>query len=231
MDRDLTPAQRYELIDFLKRWGIDHPELLAEMTDHYTEKALESMATGNTFDGALDSWKTKETFRTLRKIQHDHENVFPAKVRRQQWAVVKSTFFNTRGSILMLLLFVVLMGVASLPMGLIILHKALIIYACFSLGAMLYVSLNKRKRKILSFRNFAFYYGYNTFLWQVAFGEYLDSTAWEWSIQPATVLDISALWIGIVLSVVTYKLWQHTKTETAHLTDQMLKEHIPARYE
>jgi hypothetical protein len=231
MDRDLTPTQRYELIDFLKRWGIDHPELLAEMTDHYTEKALESMASGNTWEATLDYWKTKETFRTLRKIQHDYENVFPAKIRKQQWTVAKSTLFSVKGCWLMLLLLLVFVGVASMPMGLIILHKSFVLYACFSWGAMIYVYLNKRKRKILSFRNFGFYYMYNIFLWQVAFGEYLDTTVWEWAIQPATILDIFALWIGIVLSVVTYELWQHTKSETAHLTDQMLKEHIPARYE
>ncbi len=78
--KGLSSEQEWELVDFLKRWGIDSPELLAEMADHYTEKALEEMAAGKTWERVIDSWKTKKTFSYLRTIESKFK---PA--RKKQW--------------------------------------------------------------------------------------------------------------------------------------------------
>lgn len=231
MGRDLTPTQRYELIDFLKRWGIDHPELLAEMTDHYTEKALEAMASGNTFEGTLDSWKTKETFRSLRKIQHDYENVFPAKVRRQQWAVVKAILLNARNIGLLAILLMALFALRELPFGSMVLTGMFLLLCAFFIGVLLYAFLFHRVRQIISFRNFGFYYIINVLFVQIASNQIDEAAFWNWNELPVNNIGVIVVWAMIVLNVITFRLWQHAKTETAHLTDQMLKEHIPARYE
>lgn len=231
MARVLDQIQEKELIDFLKRWGIDHPELLAEMADHYAEKALAEMASGKNWDQVLADWKTKETFRALRKIQKAYEDQYPELWRKTQWKIAKSVLFDVRKGGILFLLLILLMVIWSFPMGGIILHKVFILKASFSILVMLYSVLNKRIRNILTFRNFGFYFIFNSLLWQAGFGEYLESVKWEWLLQPADILDVLALWVAIVIDVVAYKIWLRTKAETSHLTDQMLKEHIPHTYQ
>jgi len=80
-ERDLTDAQMSLVIDFLKRWGIDSPELVFELTDHYCEKAKDKMEQGWSFEKALDSWKTKKQMKELRQIQSDFEVI----VKKNWW--------------------------------------------------------------------------------------------------------------------------------------------------
>jgi len=79
--KELTTQEHLKLIDFLKRWGIDSPELVFELTDHYTEKALERMTQGESFEAVLDSWKTKRHFYELRKIQSE----FFKAIQKKWW--------------------------------------------------------------------------------------------------------------------------------------------------
>ena len=70
MDKtELTTEETSELVHFLKSWGIDDPTLLAEMTDHYSDKALEKISEGKSLEEILNSWRTKSMFRTLRGIE------------------------------------------------------------------------------------------------------------------------------------------------------------------
>ncbi|MEM9051452.1 MAG: hypothetical protein AAGC47_05300 [Bacteroidota bacterium] len=86
----LTDKQVSQIIDFLKRWGIDSPELVYELTDHYCEKALEQMTEGKSFQQVLDSWKTKPHFLSLKKIQKEFEENFKKQwVRSQKAASLK----------------------------------------------------------------------------------------------------------------------------------------------
>jgi len=89
-NRELTPEQTSTLIDFLKRWGIDDPMLLAEMTDHYTEKALEEMETGKTWEFVLDSWKTKKTFQSLKTIEAQFKEHSKKEWKKRRWSIFKS---------------------------------------------------------------------------------------------------------------------------------------------
>ena len=72
---ELTAQQTSDLVHYLKSWGIDDPILLAEMTDHYSDKALEMMDNGKSLEEVLNSWRTKSMFRTLKEIElkYDHE--------------------------------------------------------------------------------------------------------------------------------------------------------------
>ncbi len=70
MDKPGISEQQYtELVDTLHRWGLDSPELIAEMADHYAEKSRELMAQGYSWAQALNSIKTKKTYRALRRMQ------------------------------------------------------------------------------------------------------------------------------------------------------------------
>lgn len=93
-EKELTDAQVSLVIDFLKRWGIDSPELVFELTDHYCEKAKERMSSGSTFEEVLDSWKTKKHFRDLRKIESEFEGIMKRKWRRSLLLALKQLFFS-----------------------------------------------------------------------------------------------------------------------------------------
>lgn len=93
-ERDLTGAQVSLVIDFLKRWGIDSPELVFELTDHYCEKAKEKMEQGWSFEKALDSWKTKRHFRELKKIQSEFEDIVKKKWWKAHLTAVKKLFLS-----------------------------------------------------------------------------------------------------------------------------------------
>jgi len=87
---ELTDMQVSQIIDFLKRWGIDSPELVYELTDHYCEKALDQINEGKSFEQALDSWKTKPHFLSLKKIQKQFEENFKKRwVHNQKAAFLK----------------------------------------------------------------------------------------------------------------------------------------------
>lgn len=93
-DRDLTDVQVSLVIDFLKRWGIDSPELVFELTDHYCEKAKDLMQHGWSFEKVLDSWKTKKHFRELKTLQSDFEQISKKKWWKAHLMAVKKLFLT-----------------------------------------------------------------------------------------------------------------------------------------
>ncbi|MCZ4407797.1 hypothetical protein O3Q51_03190 [Cryomorphaceae bacterium 1068] len=95
-EKDLTDAQVSLVIDFLKRWGIDSPELVFELTDHYCEEAKERMEEGWSFEEVLDSWKTKKHFLSLKKIQSEFERSFKEQWTRSQIKALKTVFTSTQ---------------------------------------------------------------------------------------------------------------------------------------
>src|SRR5690554_1048180 len=106
MDKtELTPEETSELVHFLKSWGIDDPVLLAEMTDHYSDKALERMSEGKSLEEVLDSWRTKAMFRTLRQIQKKYEDYSKKHWRRKHWLIFKE-LITPRNVLVFLLAFV-----------------------------------------------------------------------------------------------------------------------------
>lgn len=94
MTIELTDAQVSLVIDFLKRWGIDSPELVFELTDHYCEKAKDKMEQGWSFENALDSWKTKKQMEELRQIQSDFEVIVKKKWWKSHLQAIRKLFLS-----------------------------------------------------------------------------------------------------------------------------------------
>ena len=92
--RQLTDQQFSELVDFLYRWGLKSQELLSEMADHYSEKALDRMDMGYSWERVLKSFKTRETYLHLRKMQSNHEKLYNKQwwkyALKELWSVVSS---------------------------------------------------------------------------------------------------------------------------------------------
>ena len=94
VERELTDAQVSLVIDFLKRWGIDSPELVFELTDHYCEKAKEMIEQGWSFERVLDSWKTKKHMKELRQIQSDFEVILKKKWWKAHLQALRKLFLS-----------------------------------------------------------------------------------------------------------------------------------------
>jgi hypothetical protein len=91
---ELTDVQVSLVIDFLKRWGIDSPELVFELTDHYCEVAKERMEQGWSFERVLDSWKTKKHMKELRHIQSDFEDTVKKKWWKAHLQAIRKLFLS-----------------------------------------------------------------------------------------------------------------------------------------
>jgi hypothetical protein len=226
MASQLSNVEYRQLAQFLKRWGIDHPELLAEMTDHYSEKALAEMSKGKSFNLVLDNWKTKETFRMLRKIQREYEDIYPERWKKTQWRVAKSIIFSQK--ILWFIgLLLVFVGIYTIPLTRLAFEYLFALKVATSFGIMLYFFIRKRYRRIISFRNFGFYYIFYVTLLQLAFNV-------VWPDDPIKVsnniLVPILLGISVFVDYIYFQLWQITIRETSHLSDEMLEDHVPAQH-
>ncbi len=223
MVKVLTPYELRELTLFLKRWGIDHPELLAEMVDHYGEKMLNEMAEGRKFQEILSSWKTKTTFHALRHIQREYEEIYPSLWRKNQWKVAKSILFG-HDALWYFPLLVVLIWLYSFPSLIESFHVLLIMKIIAAFGIIIYFLIRKRTRYILSFRNFGAYYIFYTTIFQTAFRlVWKEDPEWQ---SPNMAVPV-IIWVSIVIDYVYLQLWRKTLVETSSLTMEMLEEHIP----
>jgi hypothetical protein len=113
---ELSKEQESLVIDFLKRWGIESPELLVEMTDHYCEMAMEKIEKGWSFEKILDSWKTKPNYLSLRKIQAEYSKNFKKQWFQEHVKAFKKLFFT--GQIIWLLIGVLgILGIYHIGLG------------------------------------------------------------------------------------------------------------------
>lgn len=84
MEQHSLSEQQYEqLVDLLHRCGLVSPKLITEMADHFSEKGLELMAHGYTWERVLSSFKTKKIFLELRRTQA----AYTANVEKTVWEV------------------------------------------------------------------------------------------------------------------------------------------------
>jgi hypothetical protein len=90
----LSKQQESRVIDFLKRWGIDSPELLVEMADHYCMAAEEGMREGKAFEEVLNGWKTRKNYLELRKIQTEFEQVFKKRWMQAHIEAFRQVFLS-----------------------------------------------------------------------------------------------------------------------------------------
>ncbi len=154
MDR-LTAEQESVIIDFLKRWGLDSPELVEELLDHYSQMAIEQMENGMEFQNVVDSWKTKKRFRDLKKIQKEFKKSLSKlwKERRRKavmWTFTDKPVFILAG-LFFLMLFLVIAGVDASYLFLIICVKITLI----GLAVVALVNFHRRRKKLDGFYRIA----------------------------------------------------------------------------
>jgi hypothetical protein len=217
----LTSNQEAALIDFLKRWGIDSPELLAEMTDHYAVRAEEMMREGKTFDRTLDSWKTKSTFLQLRKIQSEYERTFRKRWFRSHIQALKQVFLTKQVLLLILGGLLIRLGYHS---G----YETWIswVFMAKSVGIVLF--LGYLYRSDLRYRRF-WELRFTGFFW---IGSYLIISELIKSDFPEEpfLLPESLLYIVLLIDFVGYNLWKEVETAVKSLTKiYFLEPQIPVR--
>ncbi len=83
----LDDAQVEQLRAQLKRYGIESPELLAELSDHFGEQMEERMAAGLGYEEAFAQFKAENSWLKLRKLQFKHW---------EQWAYTVQRLFKSR---------------------------------------------------------------------------------------------------------------------------------------
>lgn len=217
----LSKDQENQVIDFLKRWGIDSPELLLELTDHYREKASDRMAEGWSFERVMDSWKTKSHFLTLKNIQREFEQSFKKRWSKSQLAALKTVFSTSQ-----LIWVMTLIGVIALAtyqgFGIVVLGLCAAISALYYLVFAYFYWIRKYQR-IFEIRDnlvggLIFYWIIYHFFKSLEADELsLTMEFFQWK----TVLLI----LFVVLSFYQYnlysKLWQNLKG----LTEEYLVEH------
>lgn len=225
MVRDLTKKQERELVDFLKRWGLDHPLLIQEMLDHYSEKAIYAMEEGFSWERTLQSWKTKSTFLAFRRMDKEfteqQEKYWNRIQRKHLYKLI------THKNVLFLALIAVFCHTVVLSkLGLLFLAGLFALKCIAAFAAMVVQVVRKRTRHILSIRNMSFYYIFYVLMAQVAFRTIsIDEGIWTITQNPQ-VLAIF-FWISIAADFYSITLWKRVKMETNSLTLQMLEDHIP----
>lgn len=222
---ELTKAQESTIIDFIKRWGVDSPELVAELLDHYYETVLEEMAKGRAFNEVVNSWKTKATFRQLKKIQISYNKGLKKHWRKELWSAVKWTF--TGKPLLALIPLCVILfllvrqgGEIFYWLNLVVGIKA--ITSCF-VGIFVF-NLNKRRNRLDGFIRIGRVVGLNGMLsYLFFFNIYGISVAPDITPLPASIFTGFFL-ITFVLDFVIYRLFTLKEVETSHITNEILKE-------
>jgi len=219
-ERDLTDVQVSLVIDFLKRWGIDSPELVFELTDHYCEKAKEMMEQGWSFEKALDSWKTKEHFLSLKRIQSEFEKSFKKQWTRSQIKALKTVFTSVQ-LIWLSVCFGVILSATYFGFGIVILGF------CASLSAVYYFGFGyfywiKKYQRIFELRDnlvggLIYYWSIYYFIKIVETDKLLySSDLFQWQTALAMVV--------VILSFYQYNLYSKSWQKLRRLTEEYLIE-------
>lgn len=152
--RELTDEQYKALVDYLHRWGLDSPELISEMADHFAEKALELMDRGHKWEQVLNSFKTKATYSRLRRLEAEYKRVWG-----KTW--IRKVFGEMRRSAELSVLVPIALFAAVVYYALQVsrllpyFENAIAIKAIAVIGVMTYfTNFNRRTKVMLKTRNF-----------------------------------------------------------------------------
>jgi hypothetical protein len=219
-ERDLTDAQVSLVIDFLKRWGIDSPELVFELTDHYCEVAKERMEQGWSFEEVLDSWKTKKHFLSLKKIQGEFEKSFKEQWTRSQIKALKTVFTSTQLLWLSVCIGVILFA-TYFGFGIVVLG------VCAALSAVYYIGFGyfywiKKYQRIFELRDnlvggLIYYWSIYYFVKSAESDElFYSSDLFQW--KTALVMAV------VILSFYQYNLYSKSWQKLKGLTEEYLIE-------
>lgn len=214
---ELTKEQESKVIDFLKRWGIDSPELLVEMTDHYCEIATESMSRGISFEKTLDSWKTKKNYLNLRQVQSEYESAFRKQWLRAHLKAFKRVFLSGQFFILALisgLVYTGFKGGFGVWLSGIFVVKAIALTAFF-----LYLITNRgRYGKMMELRRTAvFWFGNYILLFH-----FISSGGLNWEIP-----YMASPWlicISVIFDFAAFNLWKEIQKTFQDIMDEYFVE-------
>lgn len=220
---ELTKNQISKLVLFLKSWGIDDPYLLAEMTDHYGEKALEEMKKGKTLEEVINTWRTKSMFRTFKQIQSNYTKYAKTYWKNKRKEMLKSllTFKNS---------LLIIVGCASLLFLLKIQYVGVILtYAAILLStvtfAMVFYHITFSKKKARLFPQYI-YGSLGTILFSSSYLMVMILHDSAFNFEPLSTMQ-SLLLVILITAVfislfVLYKLWRYVSEISEHITREML---------
>jgi|SRR5690554_3057767 len=224
MDKtELTTEETSELVHFLKSWGIDEPILLAEMTDHYSDKALEIISTGKSLEEVLNSWRTKSMYRTLRQIDAKYKEYAKKDWRRRHWRIFKE-LITPRNVFIFLLSFIAISFILKMKYLSGIFFGLVILKAVGIVGFVSYhYTFNKLKRRLYT----------PTAIGLLWFGNYLIISHFIRVFEfPEPVVSTNSQAIAMttiicfifVSDIVFFQVWKYITKTTNHITKEMLTE-------
>ena len=222
-NRELSDEQISELVHYLKSWGIDDPILLAEMTDHYSDKALDMMSKGKSLEEVLNSWRTKSMFRTLKQIDAKYKDYAKKDWRRKRWKLFKE-LITPRNVFIFLVGFITIFFVLKIKYVSSIFLGLVIIKAIAIVGYVFYLyNFKNLKRRLYN----------ETTLGVLWFGNYLFMTEFIKKFEfPGPVANTtgsaivlaSLICIIFVSDIVFFQVWKYITQTTGHITREMLIE-------
>jgi hypothetical protein len=217
--KELTDEQVSLVIDLLKRWGIDSPELVFELTDHYCEKAKEMIEQGWSFERVLDNWKTKKHMKELRQIQSDFEVIVKKKWWKAHLQALKKLFLSKQLfvflGVMVLMLFSYHFGYGS------VFSVFAIVTALLTYCALIYVWWFKRFKWFFQTRDLSVpFMGSWFIIWEfISNGGYRDLYAGE-----PFELSMITLTISIICGFIGYNLFSTAYDELKMITSEYISE-------
>lgn len=92
----LNDAQLHDLVRALKKYGIESPDLLSELTDHYAREIESKMMKGASFEEALNEFKSENSWLKLRKLEFEHAQIQTRSFTRSIGLFLREMFFGPR---------------------------------------------------------------------------------------------------------------------------------------
>lgn len=221
----LSEAQESIIIDFIKRWGVDSPELVAELMDHYCEMVLEEMVKGRDFQEVVNSWKTKKTMLSLRAIEKSYAKQLSKNWKRDSKITTKEVLLGKPILIIVPLYLLLVIGFQMDGIA-----KWIMVVFCLKsvvgMGLLSWFVLwNKNRMRIYGFKRLGAYVVININLLVQTLPGLFDSSKWMNHIGENKAYVIALIVLAtIVADIVYYRLYQKADIESQHLSNEILKE-------
>lgn len=217
--RSLTDAQYETLVDFVHRWGLDHPALIAEMADHYGEKALDLMDRGYRWEAVLNSFKTKRTYHALRRMERNYRQLVKQAWKAESRNEMRAAL-NFRTVMPLLLVGVAAWMAMQHPLGATLVKSLVVVKSVVVLGIFsFYQTFHSRTKHIPQVWRF----------WGLLFldfwiGHRLFLTYTEWTGGQLEPLGGFSLWfwtlaivVSIYMNVVALRMAKRLGLSVAHI--------------
>jgi hypothetical protein len=146
--KDLTEDQLQQVSSKLRQYGIESPDLLEELTDHYARGIEENMDSGKRFTEAFEEFAAANSWLKLRKLQHAHWNYAQTSLKRFILNSLRQLWFTPRvfWALLVFVGIYVGMRLEASETIIVVLHAILVIH---TLALTVFSALRFRKIRIL----------------------------------------------------------------------------------